>query len=571
MSTNSPPPDQQSLLRAYAELGKHVFSSKQLRARFPEHFTSLDKCVAAKSQTPSDNVDARKAIDRKILSGCAGLGEAAYKTMRADAGPPELVQRIESLLVGSAVKASPASAANGLKEGATVLGQSAQLAGGLAVKQAERTKIHSIQLPNAYAALGKVLFESGEQVPGVAGYFTQLTTLSTQLQTLLDSFPKQADKGSLTEKAAVLAKQAAATASKTALERQIRQQLAALGKHAYETDSVQSRFPSEHAQIAGLISRDGELGKAIGALQENFAETGAQAQQIAVAAAKKGYSMLMTSATVITFAVAPLSWLPIWKHPRWGRLTKITLALLSLVCTAGLFTVGRAKSASASKAVAAANEVWESGNQRDAIVSYKELLADSAFIEKADLARIYRRVIEFDASHDNAESGRRLIAEADRRGLQLSLDDPQATAMLAEYQQDKLRKAREQEADRAKAEESRKAKEGPRTGKPASGQQVLSVKKALLGGRIDLCNLISDEVDVSDPAMSDGRLTFKLRWNNDLSGGRLWRYVVYGKQGERLGTDTLDVSAMRLGETARVEIYLRSEIRGEAARIDLVR
>jgi hypothetical protein len=41
---------------------------------------------------------------------------------------------------------------------------------------------------------------------------------------------------------------------------------------------------------------------------------------MAKATAKRGYSLLLTAATVVTFPIAPLSWLPIWKHPRLGQI-----------------------------------------------------------------------------------------------------------------------------------------------------------------------------------------------------------------------------------------------------------
>jgi hypothetical protein len=112
----------------------------------------------------------------------------------------------------------------------------------------------------------------------------------------------------------------------------------------------------------------------------------------------------------------------------------------------------------ATKAVTSANAEWDNGNQEEAITQYRDLLPKSTFLFKDEQVKVYRRLIEFDAEHDNAEGARRLIGEADEKNLDLSLTEPRATALLAEYQQEKREKEerrKQEEADKVASNESK--------------------------------------------------------------------------------------------------------------------
>ena len=369
------------------------------------------------------------------------------------------------------VKEASGTAAN-VKQGITVLGASAKVGGELALKQAEKTKIQTLSLPQAYASLGKAVYEQGAQHQDTAALFTAISVLNEQLAAVQSANTALPEKATLSERAINLGKQAKAAVDVKSLEIKLQQQYAQLGTLTYQRADLPNH---EHANAAGvrrLLAREKELSQQISTLSEQMGAHGEQMQQMAKATAKKGYSLLLTAATVVTFPIAPVSWLPIWKHPGWGKSRKITLALVSLACTVGLITFSQMKSASASKAVAVANAEWDNGNQEEAIAKYRDLLSDSIFLAKDEQGRLYRRLVEFDAGHGNRESARTLIEDADRKNLQLSLTEPRATAILAEYQQEKRekeeRRKQQQEEERKKREEA----ERQAAAKPSGSSQA---------------------------------------------------------------------------------------------------
>jgi hypothetical protein len=369
------------------------------------------------------------------------------------------------------VKEASGTATN-LKQGVTALGASAKVSGELALKQAEKTKIQTLSLPQAYAALGKAVYEQGTQHPDTAALFVAISDLCQQLAAVRSADTALSEKATLSERAINLGKQAKAAIDIKSLESNLHRHYVQLGKRTYQ----QADLPNhEHVKAQGihkLLERDKELSQQISALGEQMGAHGEQMQQMAKATAKKGYSLLLTAATVVTFAVAPLSWLPIWKHPSWGTSRKITLAMMSLACTIALLTYGQIMTAAATKAVTSANAEWDNGNQDEAITQYRSLLPNSTFLGKEEQARVYRRLIEFDAGHANADGARRLIGEADEKNLDLSLTEPRATELLAEYQQQK----REREERRKQDEAEKAAKESPSNSAAFSQSQLNAIK-----------------------------------------------------------------------------------------------
>jgi hypothetical protein len=343
------------------------------------------------------------------------------------------------------------STAASVKQSMSVLGASAKVGGELALKQAEKTKIQTLSLPQAYASLGKAVYEQGTQHQDTAALFTAISELNQQLAAVQSANTALPEKATLSERAINLGQQAKAAVNTKSLESSLHRQYGQLGTLTYQRADLPNHEHDNAQDIRKLLEREKELSQQISALGEQMGAHGEQMQQMAKATARKGYSLLLTAATVVTFAVAPLSWLPIWKHPRWGKSRKITLALMSLACTIGLLTYTQIQKAAAIKAVTSANAEWDNGNQEEAITQYRALLPNSMFLGKDEQARVYRRLIEFDAEHANADGARRLISEADEKNLELSLTEPRATALLARYQQEKREKEerrKQEEADR---------------------------------------------------------------------------------------------------------------------------
>jgi hypothetical protein len=354
--------------------------------------------------------------------------------------------------------AETSSTAASVKQSMSVLGASAKAGGELALKQAEKTKIQTLSLPQAYASFGKAVYEQGAQHPDTATLFATISDLLQQVATVKSASATATEKATLSERAINLGKQAKAAVNAKSLESNLHRQYAQLGTLTYQRADLPNH---EHANAQGirkLLEREKELSQQVSALGEQMGAHGEQMQQMAKATAKRGYSLLLTAATVMTFPAAPLSWLPIWKHPSWGKSRKITLALMSLACTIALITYNWIQHTVATKAVTSANAEWDNGNQEEAITQYRDLLPKSTFLFKDEQVKVYRRLIEFDAEHDNAEGARRLIGEADEKNLDLSLTEPRATALLAEYQQEKREKEerrKQEEADKVASNESK--------------------------------------------------------------------------------------------------------------------
>jgi len=325
------------------------------------------------------------------------------------------------------------------KEGMSVLA-SAKAGRDLALKQAEKTKIQTLSLPQAYAAFGKAVYEQGTQHPDTATLFITIGDLLQQVAAVKSDNPTSTEKATLGERAISLGKQAKAAINVKGLENTLYQHYSQLGTLTYQRADLPNHGLASAQGIHKLRERETELSRQISALGTQMSAHGGQMQRMAKAAARKGYSALLTAATVVTFPVAPLSWLPIWKHPSWGKSRKITLALMSLALTIVSVTYLQIQKGKATKAVTIANAEWDNGNQEAAINQYRSILPNGGLLSKDEQSRVYRRLIEFDAEHENTEGARRLIGEADEKKLDLSLTEPRATALLAEYQQEKQEK-----------------------------------------------------------------------------------------------------------------------------------
>jgi hypothetical protein len=294
-------------------------------------------------------------------------------------------------------------------------------------------------------------------------------------------------------------------------------------------------------------------------------------QQMAKATTKKVYSLLLTAATVVTFPIAPLSWFPIWKHPRWGTFRKVILAIMSLACTMGLVTFVIVKKGAADKAVASANAEWDKENQEEAITQYRSLLPNSGFLGKEEQARVYRRLIEFDVGHDNKESARQLIEKADDRNLELNLTEPRATEMLAEYQQKKR-----EEVERRKQEEAEKAASKAVALRDAAEESspdiTYSVSKGVLQGsvRVVTGGDVGRNLTLSGFNWSGTTLKCRVKWN----AGEIppWRYnvTVYDAEGNVVQTTFLNcpgVLSSRHGDTIIGQIHVGADAKGAAKEI----
>lgn len=437
------------------------------------------------------------------------------------------------------------------KEGMSVLA-SAKAGRDLALKQAEKTKIQTLSLPQAYAAFGKAVYEQGTQHPDTAALFVTIGDLLQQVAAVKSDNPTSTEKATLGERAISLGRQAKAAINAKSLENTLYQQYSQLGTLTYQRADLPSHGLANAQVIHKLLERETELSRQISALGTQMAAHGKEMQQMAKATARKGYSALLTAATVVTFPVAPLSWLPIWKHPRWGKSRKITLALMSLALTIVSVTYLQIQKIEAEKAVKSANAEWDKGNQEEAVTQYRSLLPNSGLLSKDEQVRVYSRLIEFDAEHENTDGARRLIGEADENKIDLSLTEPRATALLAKFQQEK----EEQNRQPGKGMVSPEKDESPPKLNDRRSDNGISARDLMeLGNSAAVRNkfpgrfvVIGEILQVEDEAGSSGRRQYKVSLVGTLNARGLCNKWVECLMSQKDGLDRVN-----RGDFVRIE------------------
>ena len=139
--------------------------------------------------------------------------------------------------------------------------------------------------------------------------------------------------------------------------------------------------------------------------------------------------------------------------------SKKMLVLLSALAGACLFLCcggfgvialfGSRMADAARKELAEADAVWVSGDKAGAVNKYRAILGNRAnFLKEEDRPRIYGRVIDYDMESGNAESAKKLLAEAARNKVKPAVSHPEAKALLAA---EEARVAREQASARGEA------------------------------------------------------------------------------------------------------------------------
>jgi hypothetical protein len=158
-------------------------------------------------------------------------------------------------------KETSVAGANG-KQGASSLGAYAKVAGELVVKQAEKTKIQTLSLPQAYASLGKAVYGQGTQHPDTTALFAAISDLRQQLAAVQSGKPSSADKATLGQRAANVGKQASALVSAQQLESKLHQQYSRLGELTTQRADLPNHDDAANKDIRELQERVTGVGSA---------------------------------------------------------------------------------------------------------------------------------------------------------------------------------------------------------------------------------------------------------------------------------------------------------------------
>lgn len=309
------------------------------------------------------------------------------------------------------------------KEGAKALGNSALLAGQLAAKQTELTTIKQSTLNTEFVKLGTLLFDNVQPTEGLQGIYGEIQALNSSIESLHAQSKQTPAAESFADKAKAIGNKTVIATKLKVAERDRRKKLAQLGETAFRQGHVPENYSSEKNKIEDLLAR-------VEVLQSEISDIKHQLSAQTAEVAKAGRNLLYSTAVVASSAIfcAPIGLFLIWRHPTWEKPTKLKWVGISLACFFGFMVLGGVQRSASLRELASADQLWDNGNQVEAIEKYRALTEES-FLPSSNRPRVYRRVIEFDCEHDNLESANTLIERANRLGVELTLTNPQAKSL----------------------------------------------------------------------------------------------------------------------------------------------
>lgn len=314
------------------------------------------------------------------------------------------------------------------KKNRASFGESAKLAGQLAAKQAELAKVQQVSLPGLYAKIGNRAFADGSQRQRHEVLFGEIERLSNAIKELEKAGDNQPEPKTFSDKAMALGGKAATATKLKAAQLQRRHRYIALGKCVFDESHTPDNCKSEKASIEGLLIRSEELQLETTTVKELLSEQRREAGE-------RGRSFFASTAVVMSLAVvcAPIGLFLLWKHPTWSKDTKKKWAGVSIACFLMFAIVGKMQEAATLKELAAANQLWDDGNNTDAIDEYRNLIGKPS-VPSSEMPRLYCRVIEFDCENDNIESAKSLMERAYKSGIKLTFTNSMAKSLLSEVQ-----------------------------------------------------------------------------------------------------------------------------------------
>ena len=142
---------------------------------------------------------------------------------------------------------------------------------------------------------------------------------------------------------------------------------------------------------------------------------------------------------IITLLVCffPIGLYLLWKHPEWSSFRKIAGTVTVFALAAFGNHISETKKAEVKAAIETADSEWKNEHLADACDTYRHVLSNEFYsVEKGELPRLFRRVIEFDADSGNLDQARITIELAKLHGISLSLESANALSLLATLEAD---------------------------------------------------------------------------------------------------------------------------------------
>lgn len=229
--------------------------------------------------------------------------------------------------------------------------------GNLSALRKEKLEITSTTLPDAYAVFGKKLYEIPDRI------FTPdqravIAPLKKQLDALVATFAQQTDASRTVDPSKPASEWADGNTMAKATEAQIRKKYAQLGKLAFNDGIHPADCESACLTVRALTSRITELDRRIEQMQPRvqlrakrqiqgsvLSKFTGQSADLSERFVDAGSVFLFSSPVVCTLAVLfpPIGLFLIWKHPTWGKFSKIRWATVSAACLLSLLMIGTTK------------------------------------------------------------------------------------------------------------------------------------------------------------------------------------------------------------------------------------
>ena len=301
----------------------------------------------------------------------------------------------------------------------------------LAVAHARKTQLNTTSLPKAYLELGKEVFTTERFREEFSDLFQRITDTNNEIARLkatASEGPQATDlKGKLKSGAAKLMAQGKAATLSMQRESLVRE----LGKKSFEKHEVEAGSPDLTSSITAVVEQVAQMDARINATSSS--QSVPLWQRIPVAA-------------ILTLSCFPVGLYLLWYNPRISRRTKLVWGGGFAAFFIFAMIIGQMMAAKAREELAAANQLWSSGDQQAAISKYRTLVNDNlSFIPDSDRSLILGRVIDFDAESGNSSSVEELLKLAEDKHIVPSVSSEKARSLQEKWLA-VSRKAQESEA-----------------------------------------------------------------------------------------------------------------------------
>jgi hypothetical protein len=292
-------------------------------------------------------------------------------------------------------------------------------------KQAERTKLKSVSLPYAYAALGKFVLADGKLRTELPELFGDADRLNETIERLKKEIAQRPIGEDLTGKAKSIALATKDKAEIQARQLQLSRLSTKVGEVAFENHkSACNRELTENIE------------KALNRIALLDAELETLSSSESLGSIRKGLLQSVVVIASLLFFCFPIGLILVWKNTKWHASTKwkwtgATFAILALLMAFGKFSETQSL-----KQLAEAKTQWESGNKDEAIAIYKQMTEyGPSSVPESERSIVYGRLIESDLEHGMDQSARKHAEKAISYGFEPSLNSANAKSLVREIRE----------------------------------------------------------------------------------------------------------------------------------------